>query len=74
MTLLGVGDHEFATGAGGGGYYTHTVDRDDLPLPEVVIQDFSASPVEICRPVFDALFNAAGFPKWPGAEQRQTNR
>ena len=74
MTLLGVGDHEFATGAGGGGYYTHSVDRDDLPLPEVVIQDFSASPVEICRPVFDALFNAAGFPKWPGAEQRQTNR
>jgi hypothetical protein len=74
MTLLGVGDHEFATSAGGSGYYTHTVDRDDLPLPEVVLQDFSRPPIEVCRPMFDALFNAAGFPKWPEAEQRQTNR
>ena len=67
VTLTDVGQHEFATNTElGGGYYTHKIDRDDLPLPTVMIQDFGASPVEVCRPIFDALFNAAGFPKWPG--------
>ena len=65
LTLASVGKHEFATGAETGGYYTQRVDRDDLPLPAVMIQDFCASPVDICRPMFDALFNAAGYPKWP---------
>ena len=64
LTLTSVGDYEFATGAETGGYYTHRVDLDDLPLPAVMIQDF-ASPLDICKPMFDALFNAAGFPKWP---------
>jgi hypothetical protein len=66
LTLTGVAEYEFATGAEIGGYYTHRVDRDDLPLPAVMVQDFGGRPVDICRPMFDALFNAAGFPRWPG--------
>jgi len=66
LTLTSVSEYNFATGAQTiGGYYTSPVDRDDLPLPAVMIQDFSASPIDICRPMFDALFNAAGLPKWP---------
>ncbi len=74
MTLLGVGDHEFATGAGRSGYYPHPVDRDDLLLPEALVQDFSTPPVDICRPIFDALYNAAGYPKWPEYEQLKKQR
>ena len=67
LTLVNVSDYEFPTGMerGMSGYYTHRVDRDDLRLPAVIIQDFDTSPVDTCRPMFDALFNAAGLPKWP---------
>ena len=67
MSLVDVGDYDFATGTEfGSGYYKHRVDRNDLTLPNVLIQDFTTSPVDVCRPMFDALFNAAGLPKWPG--------
>jgi hypothetical protein len=70
MSLIGVGGYEFATSTEMGvGYYTHAVDRDDLLLPETLVQDFTTPAVDICRPMFDALFNAAGFPKWPEYEQ-----
>ena len=70
MSIVGVQDFEFATSTEMGvGYYTHRVDRDDLILPSVLVQDFTTSAVDICRPMFDALFNAAGFPKWPEYEQ-----
>jgi len=64
-SLVGVRDFQFATNTEMGvGYYTHSVDRDDLILPEVLIDDFAAPPAEICRPMFDGLFNAAGLAKW----------
>jgi len=70
MSLIGVAGYEFATSTEMGvGYYTHRADRDDLLLPEVLVQNFTTAPVDVCRPMFDALFNAAGFPKWPEYEQ-----
>jgi hypothetical protein len=75
MSIIGVGGFEFATSAElGVGYYTHRVDRDDLLLPEVLVNDFTTAPVDICRPMFDALFNAAGFAKWPDYEQYNKGR
>jgi hypothetical protein len=72
MSLTNVGGFEFATSTEiGAGYYTHSVDRDDLLIPETLVHDFSTSPIDMCRPMFDALFNAAGFPKWPEYEQYQ---
>jgi hypothetical protein len=72
MSLINVGGFEFATSTEiGAGYYTHSVDRDDLLIPETLVHDFSTSPIDMCRPMFDALFNAAGFPKWPEYEQYQ---
>lgn len=75
MRLVGVDGYEFATSTElGGGYYTHTVDRNDLLLPEVLIQDFSSRPVDMCRPMFDALYNAAGFAKWPEYDRYKSAR
>jgi Putative DNA-binding domain len=69
MSIIGVQGFEFATSTElGVGYYTHRVDRDDLVLPEVLVQDVTTSPTDLCRPMFDTLFNAAGFAKWPEYE------
>ena len=69
MSIIGVQGFEFATSTEfGAGYYTHRVDRDDLVLPEVLVQDVTMSPTDLCRPMFDALFNAAGFARWPEYE------
>jgi hypothetical protein len=66
MTLLRVEGYELATSDNGGFYSTHPVDRDDLLLPAVLVQDFGEPPADILRPIFDALYNAAGRPRWTG--------
>ena len=66
MSILNVTGFEFATSTEMGiGYYTRSVDREDLVIPETLVQDFETSPVDVCRPIFDGLFNATGFAKWP---------
>jgi hypothetical protein len=64
MTLLSVGKYEFAARGGINLHYTPPFDRDDLSLPGTLIQDFSQSPIDILRPIFDALWNAAGYARW----------
>jgi len=39
------------------------IDRDALLLPEVEIDSFAADPVKVLQPVFDALWNASGWPR-----------
>ena len=68
MTLMSVRDYEFATPFNGGGYVPHAFDRDNLALPGALVQDFSQSPRDICRPIFDSLWNAAGLARWPEYE------
>jgi len=46
LTLISVGEYEFATGGGSSAYYASRVDRKDLLLPEVLVQDFTASPAD----------------------------
>lgn len=70
MSLINVQGFELAVGTEiGVGYYPHAVDREDLILPSVIIQDFTTPVVDVCRPMFDALYNAAGYPKWPERDQ-----
>lgn len=38
-------------------------DRDVLPLPECVVDDFEASVTQALRPAFDAMYQAAGSPR-----------
>jgi hypothetical protein len=37
------------------------IDRDVLIIPEVMLEDFEFDPAEILRPLFDAVWNAAGW-------------
>jgi hypothetical protein len=45
------------------GHDLHPVDRDTLLVPEVMIDRFDISPAEFMRPIFDAVWNATGFPR-----------
>jgi hypothetical protein len=38
------------------------IDRDTLPLPDVLLEDFSTPPDVVLKPIFDAFWQAAGFP------------
>lgn len=41
------------------------VDRDNLIIPEVIIQEHGVEPGSVLRPIFDAVVQAAGFPRSP---------
>jgi len=41
----------------------HTIDRDALLLPEIVIESYEVSAKDILRPCFDSIWNACGFPR-----------
>jgi len=41
----------------------HPIDRDALLVPEVVVESFDCDPAEVMKPVFDAVWNAAGWPR-----------
>jgi hypothetical protein len=45
------------------GYDSHPVGRDTLQVPEVVIERFDIDPAEVMKPIFDAVWNATGFPR-----------
>jgi hypothetical protein len=39
------------------------IDRDPLVLPEIMIDSFSTDIIEATKSIFDALWNAAGWPE-----------
>jgi len=41
----------------------HTIDRDILLLPEIVIQSYDVNAKDVLRPCFDSIWNACGFPR-----------
>ena len=47
----------FRGGPGLQGY----LDRDDIELPEAVVEDLNAEPIKVLRPLFDQIWNAFGF-------------
>lgn len=44
---------------------SNTMDRDKLFLPEILIEDYSQNVDRILRPVFDGIYNSAGFESCP---------
>lgn len=42
---------------------SHEIDKENLILPEVLIEDYNVEPEEFLKPCFDAIWNACGFPK-----------
>jgi hypothetical protein len=43
-------------------YASRTIDRDAVVLPEEVVEDLTSDPAQVLRPVFDGIWNAAGWP------------
>ncbi|MGE5645934.1 MAG: helix-turn-helix domain-containing protein [Acidobacteriota bacterium] len=64
MSLLGVRELEFAADRRYTGHYHFRIDREDVLLPGTIIDDFDQDVIEIAHPIFDALWNAAGFARW----------
>jgi len=48
----------------------HEIDRDDLIVPEILIEDDSIAPATIIRPAIDAIWQATG---WPGSTNYDEN-
>jgi hypothetical protein len=44
-------------------YNGHPIDRDTLIVPEVMVENFGFDPAAALRPAFDAVWNAAGWPR-----------
>jgi schlafen family protein len=44
------------------GTHPHPIDRETLLIPEIIIEGFDFDPSEVMRPIFDAIWNAAGWP------------
>lgn len=61
-TLFGVRDRKFAVSAERwtGDYYTPMFDRDDVSLPDVVLENLDTPATLTLRPMFDALWQAVG--------------
>lgn len=64
LTLLDVRGMEMAVDPSRHFYDATTIDRDDLVVPEIVVESFDVDPARTLRPAFDAIWNATG---WPGS-------
>lgn len=56
LTLLGVAGYRLDRSD----FDDHTIDRNDLIIPEVRVDEFNANAHEVMRPIFDSIWNAAG--------------
>jgi hypothetical protein len=63
LTLLEVSGATIAISDPFGTRRTHYIDRDYLLVPEVMIESFDIKPAEVMKPIFDAIWNAAGWPR-----------
>lgn len=62
ISMLRVQGFEMAVGRRAR-HFNHTpIDRSDLILPEVLVEDAAANVLRVLRPVFDGIWNAAGYP------------
>jgi hypothetical protein len=43
--------------------YVYPIDKDALLVPEIVVESFECDPAEAMKPIFDAVWNAAGWPR-----------
>lgn len=62
-SLLNVKGHRFKHGGDSGGHLRVPIDRADLLLPEMIVEDPTPAAQIWMRPVLDALWNAGGQPR-----------
>lgn len=62
LALLGVKGYEMAVKRSRfWSVDSHPIDRDSLILPEVIVETFDCDAAEVLRPIFDVVWNAAGW-------------
>jgi len=70
LSLLNVKDYEMAVSATFSSHdRMHPIDRQNLIVPEVILEDFSNDPSDIMKPAFDVVWNACG---WAGSRNYDT--
>jgi schlafen family protein len=65
LTLLGVQGYNLPTRARTFGHHNNLIDRNDLLVPEILVEDITLPAATILRPAFDAIWNAAAQPQSP---------
>ena len=63
LTLLGVKGYSMAVSERLPFTEGHTIDRDILQLPEVIIESYEVRAQDVLRSCFDSIWNACGFPR-----------
>ena len=61
ISLLGVSSYTMSSN--NPRVHTYPIDRDALILPEIIVENFECNPSEVMKPIFDAIWNAAGWPR-----------
>lgn len=65
ISLVGVKGYNLPTRSRGFGHFNNLIDRNNLIVPEILVEDISLPPETILKPAFDAVWNAAGQPQSP---------
>jgi hypothetical protein len=65
LTLLGTRGFSLPSSDGCSGVYHNFIDRNDLVIQELVVDDLSLPPETLLRPAFDAVWNSAGLAQSP---------
>lgn len=64
LTLLGVKGYSMGINTWRHRFHeTHTIDRDILQLPEVMVENYDDKAENVLKPCFDSIWNACGFPR-----------
>ncbi len=62
-TIIGAKGAYMATDFRFGGFDNYPIDRNLILLPDVILEEYTADVPRALRPIFDAVWNAAGFPR-----------
>lgn len=63
LSMIKVKDYIIGYNAGLGRSSGYPIDRDNLILPEIMIEDYNVDLSTVMKPIFDAVWNAAGYPQ-----------
>jgi len=61
LTLLGVNGYRLNLQDSIQNISPHSINRDNLLLPEVLIESYDVSPERVLKPCFDSIWNACGY-------------
>ena len=63
LSIIEVKDYIMGYNWGFGREFGHSIDKDTLIIPEVMIESFDIDLFQIMKPIFDTVWNAAGYPR-----------